>query len=375
MTLPTPRTIAAAQAASSRMAGRDTPFVFDEWYVAAFGEELGWRLTPRRILGKRIVMFRTEAGVPAALEDRCAHRSYPLSAGTLERDTIVCGYHGFRYNSAGDCVEVPSQPKCPKDIGVRAYPLVERGALVWIWMGDPDKADLDRLPPQEWIVDPDWAKTSGYFRLPGNYVSLHENLLDLTHLSYLHAKSFGTPDYARAPFDVTVEDGYFKLERTVAPTTLPPVWAKPTGLMGVSTAARIATSEFLSPAFHQVGVTFYDTALPEAARVTSRVRTAHLVTPETQGSTHYFLVHGRDFAQQDPALGAYMHEQLFAAFQEDVDGLSLLEEVLEETGGDAYEISVQSDAPAIAMRRYLKDRAEAACAEPSAGAQVVGFRS
>ncbi len=80
-------------------------------------------------------------------------------------------------------------------------------------------------------------------------------------------------------------------------------------------------------------------------------------------------------AQQDPALGAYMHEQLFAAFQEDVDGLSLLEEVLEETGGDAYEISVQSDAPAIAMRRYLKDRAEAACAEPSAGAQVVGFRS
>ena len=375
MSIPSPRTLAAARAASSRLADRNTPFVFDEWYVAAFGEELGWRLTARKILGKRVVLYRTEAGVPVALEDRCAHRSYPLSAGTLEGDTVVCGYHGFRYNTEGDCIEAPSQAKCPKDIGVRAYPLIERGSLVWIWMGDPALADPARLPAQEWIVDPDWAKTSGYFRLPGNYVSLHENLLDLTHLSYLHAKSFGTPDYARAPFEITTGDGHFALERAVSPTTLPPVWAKPTGLSGISTAARIALSEFVSPAFHQVGVTFYDTALPEANRKVSRIRTAHLITPETQGSTHYFLVHGRDFGQHDPALGAYMHEQLFAAFQEDVDGLSLLEEVLEEADETTYEISVQSDAPALAMRQYLKTRAEAASARPPSDARVVGLRS
>ena len=364
MSLPSPRTIAAAQAARSHLAGRDTPFIFNEWYVAAFGNEVGRHLLGRVLLGRRVVLYRTEDGAPVALEDRCAHRSFPLSAGALEGDGIVCGYHGFRYDARGDCVEVPSQARCPKDIGVRRYALVERGPLIWIWMGDPALADEAALPEQAWITAREWEKSQGYFRLPGNYVSLHENLLDLTHLSYLHARSFGTPDYARAPFEVETGDGYFALSRTVAPTTLPPVWAKPTRLEGVPTAARLALSEFKSPAFHQVSVTFYDTALPEADRSVSRIRTAHLITPERAGSCHYFLVHGRDFAQNEPAIGAFMHENLFAAFQEDVDGLSLLEGVLEDYGEDDYEISVQSDAPAIAMRRYLRQRAEREAAAP-----------
>jgi phenylpropionate dioxygenase-like ring-hydroxylating dioxygenase large terminal subunit len=357
MTLPPAEIRRRAQVAMSHMADRDTPFIFDEWYVAAFAEEIGRSLLKRTLLGKRVVLFRTEAGTAVALADRCAHRSFPLSASQLDGDTIVCGYHGFRYNAQGDCIDVPSQAQCPKNIGVKNYALFECGPLVWIWMGNADEADPAKLPEQAWLSGADWERSQGYFRLEASYVALHENLLDLTHLSFLHAGSFGTPDYARAAFENEIRDGYYALRRNIVPTTLPPVWAKPTGLDGVTTAARLVKSEFKSPAFHQVNVTFHDSALPPEARRETAIKTAHLPTPETQESTHYFIVHGRDFALRDEAVTEFMHENLFVAFQEDVTGLALQREALETSGDDIYEFSVASDAPAAAMRTYLKTRA------------------
>lgn len=363
MAVPSPEVVRAAQKASTDMADRETPFLYDEWYVAAFTDEIGRTLLRRTILDRRIVFYRTEAGEAVALADRCAHRSYPLSAGLLDGDTIVCGYHGFRYDAAGDCIEVPSAAKCPRSIGVKRFPLVEQGDLVWIWMGEGDatEPDLHKLPVVSFLTSDDWTRSKGYFHHPGNYVSLHENLLDLTHLSYVHAKSFGTPDYARAPFKTEMKDGYFKIRRSVVPTSLPPVWGDPTGLSGIATAARIATSEFLSPAFHLVSTSFYDDARPEEDRMVFSIHTAHLPTPETHGSTHYFIVHGRDFALADEAVTETMHRQLFTAFQEDVDAMSLLEDTLEHTPpSEMYEISVASDAPSIGMRRYIRRRAAAA---------------
>lgn len=360
MTMPSEAAIRGAQAASARMADRATPFVFDDWYVAGFGEEFGRELRPRTILGRKLVLYRTETGQPVALDDRCAHRSYPLSASALEGDTIVCGYHGFRYNPAGDCVEVPSQTPTPKGIGVRSYRLIERGPVVWIWMGDPEKADPARLGDQDWITAPDWKTTHGYMHLKASYVRLHENLLDLTHLSYLHGKSFGTPDYAKAPYEVEQREGYFALKRSVIPTTLPPVWSETTGLKGQQQAARIAHSAFRSPGMHEVTTRFYDCTLPEEGRPQFAIRTAHLPTPETATTTHYFIVHGRDFGLEDEAMGHRMHEMLFAAFDEDVTGLALQEEMLAATPeGELYEMTVASDGPSVAMRRYLLARATA----------------
>ncbi|MES2262699.1 MAG: aromatic ring-hydroxylating dioxygenase subunit alpha [Pseudomonadota bacterium] len=360
MTIPSPAMLMAVKKAAAGMANRATPFIFNEWYVAAFGNEIGREPLARTLLGKRIVMFRTEGGTPVALADRCAHRAFPLSRGTLEGDTLVCAYHGFRYDAKGDCIEVPSAAKCPQGVGVAQYRMIESGPLVWIWMGDPALADPLRLPEQAWLTQPDWETSSGYYALKSNYVSMHENLLDLTHLSFLHASTIGTPDYAKAPFRTEIADGYFALHRDVVPTTLPPVWATPTGLEGCVTAARIVKSEFKSPAFHQVNVNFYDSALPEEQRTVSRIRTAHLLTPESHSSSHYFIVHGRDFGLGDDGITHFMHENLFAAFNEDVVGLAALEEVWLQTGAeDMYEISVAADGPSVAMRRYLKVRADA----------------
>ena len=357
MTIPTPGVLRAAGAAMRQLADRDTPFIMNEWYVVAFAAELQHSLLKRTVVGRRLVLYRTLAGAPVALDDRCAHRSFPLSSGTLDGDTVVCGYHGLRFDPRGDCIEVPSQKTCPKGIGVRSYPLVERGPFIWGWLGDLP-ADPAKIPATPWLEDGDWTHSQGYIHLPGNYVSLHENLLDLTHLSFVHAKSFGTPDYASAPYDAELEEGRYRIVRRVMPTRLPPVWAVPTKL-DHDHSARIATSEFVSPGLHVVGVLFYDCDLPAHERAEFRIRTCHVPTPESPGSTHYFIVHARDFALSDSSVTRFMHEQLFAAFHEDVIALSTLEEVLVNPGTPHYEISIASDAPSVAMRRYLKRRASA----------------
>ena len=356
MSLPQSSLLRASQRAMRQMADRDTPFIPDEWYVVAFGAEIGRSLLKRTVLEKRLVLYRTAAGEAVALEDRCAHRSYPLSAGALDGDTVVCGYHGMRYDKAGDCIEVPSQATCPKGIGVRRYPLVERGPFVWGWFGAESQADAARIPATPWLESGAWASSHDYFHLPGNYVSLHENLLDLTHLSYVHAGSFGTPDYARAPYEVASAEGRYRITRSVVPTRLPPVWARPTGLEH-DHAARIATSEFLAPGLHVVRVKFYDANLPPQSRPQFEVRTCHVPTPESHGSTHYFIVNSRDFALDDPGITEFMREQLMMAFREDVAALSRLEEVLAQSDPERYEISIAADAPAVAMRRYLWQRA------------------
>jgi vanillate O-demethylase monooxygenase subunit len=242
-------------------------------------------------------------------------------------------------------------------MGIRTYRTIERGAVVWIWMGQAEQADASKLPAQDWMSDAQWERSQGYLSLQANYVRLHENLLDLTHLSFLHAKSFGTPDYAKAAFETEIGDGQFALLRNVVPTTLPPVWGVPTGLTGQGQAARIVRSEFRSLGLHEVSVLFYDCHLPEAQRPQFRIRTAHMPTPETATRTHYFIVHGRDFALDDPGTTRFMHDQLFVAFQEDVDGLALQERALASTPAeDLYEFSVAADAPAVAMRRYVLAR-------------------
>jgi phenylpropionate dioxygenase-like ring-hydroxylating dioxygenase large terminal subunit len=319
----------AALRQQAELADERTPFVRDEWYVAAFAVEVTRQPLARKLLGLPVLLIRRTDGVVAALEDRCAHRSMPLSLGTVEGDTIICAYHGARFGCDGVCTTVPSQAVVPPGARVRAFPVQEHGPLVWIWMGD--EAPATAPPHPAWIDDTGgWAASRQKLHMRASYVRLHENLLDLTHLSFLHAKTFGTPDYASAPYDTSIdsEAGRFVLTRSVVPTRLPPVWARPTGLEGKD-AARIARSSFISPALHEVHVSFHACDRPEAEQPSRAIRTAHIVTPETATSTHYFIHHGRNFALDDKTTTDFMHEQLLAAFQEDIDGLEAIERNLE----------------------------------------------
>ncbi len=363
----------AAQVAGRTMANRHTPFIYNEWYVVALSREIDRELMARTVLDRQLVLFRKEDGMPVALDNRCGHRSFPLSRSSLEGDTVVCGYHGLRYDENGQCVEVPSQCNCA-GISIRSYPLHQQGPVVWIWMGEPEEADITKIPDMP-MLEEGWVTSSDYMPLKASYVYLHENLLDLTHLSFLHAKTFGTPDYAKADFDTDISEGRFWLKRYVVPTRLPPVWAKPTGLEGKD-AARITTSDFVSPALHIVHAEFYDISLDESERPDQRIKTAHIPTPATATSTHYFVVHGRNFALEENEVTDFMHEQLMAAFDEDVVGLEAMEELLSERSedDDFFEISLTADAASVAMRRYLKRRAEAEAEQRAAKQKPVSVK-
>ena len=195
------------------MANRDTPLIRNAWYVAARSDEISRKLFARQYLGISTVLFRREDGSPVALQNRCCHRSFPLSEGKLDGDILECGYHGFRYDCSGKCVAVPSQKKPPENIRLRAFPVVEKKPFIWIWPGDPKLADESLLPHQEFFDHPDWAVNIGYLNIKGSYVHLHENLLDLSHLSFLHDKTFGTPEYARAPLELNVDEEHFEAWR------------------------------------------------------------------------------------------------------------------------------------------------------------------
>ena len=157
----------------------------------------------------------------------------------------------------------------------------------------------------------------------------------------------------------------------MVPTRLPPLWARPTGLEGVD-AARIAESTFHSPALHVVAVHFYACARPEAEQPSRAIRTAHIVTPESATSTHYFIQHGRNFGIEDEAITAFMHEQLLKAFHEDIDGLQAVEERLAGYAERQPEVSFHADRASLAMRRWILQRARAETESETAAESVAG---
>jgi nitrite reductase/ring-hydroxylating ferredoxin subunit len=358
VTTPARSMISGARAAMRQLADRTTPLIRNEWYVAALSGEVGRTLLRRTLLGTSVVLFRTTGGTAVAMDNRCPHRSYPLSSGTLDGDSIVCGYHGMRFDVQGDCIELPAVANCPKGVGVRTYPLVEKGPVCWIWLGAPDEADPRTIPAPDWMSSAEWAGGTGYYLLGGSYVSLHENLLDTSHLSFLHANTIGSPDYVKAPTTTESGAGRFALNRLVCPTRLPEALGKLTGFQQRDDIARAVRNEFVSPGYYEATTRLYDPLLEEPTRREFVIRAAHMPTPESLTSTHYFIFVARNFAQDHQPSRDAMVANLMKAFEEDVVGLALQEQMQRAAGSELFELSFPSDQLTIGLRRYLKSRAD-----------------
>lgn len=340
------------------MAGAETRFIHNAWYVIAESSTVGRKPLARTVLGHSIVLYRTESGTAVALKNRCCHRSFPLSHGRLEGDTLVCGYHGLRYDHTGRCIEIPMQKSVPSSVRVKAYRTAERGPFVWIWMGEASCADLEALPHQEWMDHPDWDARWGYLHVNGSYVHLHENLLDLSHLSFLHANTFGTPEYARAPVESRIDGADIQVWRHVE-CHLPPIYAQPLGWSGVKTL-RSSGSQFVAPGLHVNTGIFRNLEQPQNSEATlPTVKVAQLITPETAHSTHYWTLQARNFARGDAEISEFMISQQMAAFREDVfaiESITALEAL--EAGQPFPEISLRSDKAGVLMRRRLRQLAD-----------------
>jgi phenylpropionate dioxygenase-like ring-hydroxylating dioxygenase large terminal subunit len=317
---------------------------------------VGRELFGRTILGEPIVFYRTEeSGEVVALADRCVHRRYPLTRGRLEGDTVVCGYHGFTYDTAGACVFVPGQQRIPRTARVPAYPVVEQDVLVWVWIGDPGLADTARIPRARHLADPGWRTVRGMEPIDCDHGLLVDNLLDLSHETYLHGGYIGTPEVAATPIITEVDEsaGVVRVSRHMDDTECPSFYARSTGIEGRVT--RWQDIEYHAPCLYllhsriaPVGV------LPgpdgdDAAACHVEIT----ITPSTGTHVYDFWAVSRDFAQDDEEVTDFLRESHRTVVLQDVEALDVLQRAIDDEPGAYRELSINIDTGGLAARRIL----------------------
>jgi phenylpropionate dioxygenase-like ring-hydroxylating dioxygenase large terminal subunit len=347
-------------------------FLKNYWYVAAYDHEVERRPLGRIILGQPVVFFRLEDGTPVALEDRCAHRHLPLSMGKCVGDLLQCHYHGLRYDRTGACVRVPGQDMIPPSARVKTYPVVERDHFLWIWMGDPALADADKITDFHWFDDPEhWGAKGTYLHVKANWQLIVDNLLDLTHLAFVHETTIGNSalvDNAavkvqRSQDDVTVT-------RWIIDSPAPPTFVKAGGF--TANVDRWQIINFTPPAFLRldVGATPTGTGAPEGQRVGGiGMWNLNAITPETESTSHYFWGQAHNFDIRNQKTTDMLLEQIRMAFLEDVEVFEAQERNMALVP-NAPQADINADTGVIQARRIL-DRLYQAEQAQAASAQMV----
>lgn len=293
-------------------------FVKNCWYVAAWDHEvLADTLFARTILGESILLYRKADGSPVALDNRCAHRHAPLALGRKEGDAIRCQYHGLKYASNGRCIEIPGQDTVPAKLCVRSYPIVERQRWMWIWMGDPASADEALIPQAFSMNDAAWRYKPGYLHYETNYLPICDNLLDFSHLSFVHEKTLGgSPNIAQARPEVKRIPRGVHVTRDVRNTVPAPYHARLGSFPGK--VNRHFSYDFLVP-----GVLLMKTHVKPAETADDdmtgalQFHSCQALTPESGKSTHYFFMQAHNFRLHDATITESIYQSLCQAFEED----------------------------------------------------------
>ena len=225
-------------------------------------------------------------------------------------------------------------------------------------MGEAGQADEASIPPTPWLSSPEWSFASGYLPLKANYVYLHENLLDLSHFTFLHPTTLGTPEYALAPFEAEIGEQVVRITRFIESCDVPPMY-RPTGIQ--NKMSRKTVSEFTSPAIHKASVVLSDLHPGEGSRSEFTAHITHFLTPETQETMHYWFTFARDFAVEDKDVTEVFNSNAMTAFLEDKHALEESHRIYGlEPDAPSHEIHLKSDQAGVAARRILRRMAEGA---------------
>jgi phenylpropionate dioxygenase-like ring-hydroxylating dioxygenase large terminal subunit len=223
-------------------------FPLNAWYIAAWSYEVGKREPlARTVCNNRMVLWRKADGALAVLEDACWHRQLPLSMGWLEGETLVCRYHGLGFDGKGRCNRMPSQETLNPAAKVRSYPALDRHRYVWVWPGDPALADPALVPDMHWNDDPEWAGDGKTLHAKCDYRLFVDNLLDLTHESFVHITSIGSKHVAETPMTTTHSGRTVTLTRWMLDIDAPPFWRAQLGKPGNVDRWRSSASKRLAP--------------------------------------------------------------------------------------------------------------------------------
>ncbi len=297
------------------------------WYVIAWEHEIPANgLFARTALGEPIVVFRTTEGF-TALHDRCCHRAAPLSKGRHEGDAVRCGYHGLKFNALGQCTEVPGMEKAPPHLQVRRYPLALKNKWLFVWMGDAEKADEALLPDNFSNDSVDWKNIPGYLHYDTPYLLICDNLMDFSHLSYVHEKTLGGSTaiaQARPTIEPVTARGQrgFKVSRHV-PDVPPPAYHRHMRQF-TGNVDRWFIYEFLLP-----GTLLMHSGSRRVGGDPARdmdeavlLHSCQTLTPETETTTHYFFQQSHHAACGDAGVTEAIYNNLIVAFNEDRDMIS-----------------------------------------------------
>jgi vanillate O-demethylase monooxygenase subunit len=267
-------------------------FVRNAWYVAAWSDEIKpYELFHRTLLGEPVVLYRRENGEPVALYDRCPHRFVPLHMGKLRGDVLECAYHGLRFDCSGRCVLNPhGDGRIPAAARVRSFPVVERHGAVWIWMGE-QPADAASIPDYGMLdAGGGYRISRGSIVVEASYVLFGENLLDLSHIEYLHDGILGSAGQNRGQVEVTQEGSTLVCNRWMpdipAPGAFDMLFRQDGKNVDMWTNMR----------WFPPGCFLLDAGVQPPGG--SREQGAwyygiHLLTPQTESSTHYFFAAAR----------------------------------------------------------------------------------
>ncbi|MFZ4288182.1 Rieske 2Fe-2S domain-containing protein [Variovorax sp. HJSM1_2] len=336
-------------------------FPLDQWYVAGFSSELQYKPIGRTFLNQKVVLYRAGDGKAAALEDRCCHKSLPLSCGTVEHGGIRCGYHGLLYGADGVCVEIPGQARIPPIAKVRAYHVAEKNHLIWIWMpkvagGLPNM----EVPTYAHHDNPMYQWGSGMYHYDAPWQLIHDNLLDLSHLGYVHLKTIGGDArlHMNTPTKVTADERRVKVVRYMPGSTPPPTYkaAWPFG----DTCDRWQEIEF-EPSHLSIWTGAIEpgrASMDDPGRGGLHLRGFHGITPETETSCHYFWSMASNRHPDMPETIGKVLQQIEFTFDEDRGVIEDQYKNMLEFGERATWMDIHCDAGANRARRILKKLVE-----------------
>lgn len=295
-------------------------FVRNAWYVAAWEDKIPHDMLSVEVLGERILIFRMSDGQYAALEDACPHRKVPLSMGRRHGDTIECGYHGLTFDCSGACVVSPSTRSIPPAAKVKSYPVHARYGLVWIWMGASVEADPTAIIDIPEFDDPSWGVSRGSsMGVESNYLYLVDNLLDPSHVAWVHQTSFGDESCQNIPLRTKADESGVMVSRWIFDVEPAPFYAPFLAFEGrcdrkQQYEVRYPSQAVIRAVFTPAGTGGDDKPLDPLVFL---MDSYNFLTPVNEKKTEYFWFQLRNFAPNDEAVSKKLAEGVASAFEED----------------------------------------------------------
>ena len=320
-----------------------SPYLRNAWYVAAWEEEVAeGRPLARTFLDQATVLFRGKDGY-VLLEDRCPHRFAPLSEGEVEDGLLICPYHGLGFGADGACARNPYSDRLPPNARTRSYPVMARHGLIWFWPGDPAAADPASIPDFSFLE----GKTfhAGRSHIGCDYRLLIDNLMDLSHVEFIHRQSFHPNGaFFRGGHEV-IEDQNGSIWSN---THLPNI-GRPAFLQGAPKDCDLdqwLEMRWDAPSLILLRITYTREGDPIDKPVVPVMWTPHIITPETSTSCHYLWTSAPEPGAIAMALRVFEEEDK-----------PMLEKIQARMGGAEFwslkPVMLASDAGAVRARRKL----------------------